>query len=542
MSWASRPSRPTASTGRTSCASRSRSARPSRPTRSPAWRRTSASPAPRRWRRASSAASRPGRTGSSSGPTPWASAARSSATARPTVPSSTTAAPDAARGPMTAIDYESKIPNNVELSSDKRLQRALEHWLPKYLDWWHAMGPTDFETRDVYLRTAVGVDAEGWAQFGHVKMPDYRWGIFLAEPEKGRKIGFGDHLGEDAWQQVPGEYRNWLRRIIVTQADTEPASVEQQRLLGHTAPSMYDLRNLFQVNVEEGPHPWAMVYILHTYFGKDGREEAEELLERRSGNPDHPRILGTFNEPITDWLSFFCFTMFTDRDGKFQLLSLAESGFDPLARTCRFMLTEEAHHMFVGESGVERIVERTAELMKQDPNGDARAQGGIPLDMIQRYLNLWFALSLDLFGGEISSNAASFFAAGLKGRANEDKYTDHKALDQTYAMSVLKEGAVADEQVPLRNAMNEVLRDQYVEDCQRGVDRWNKRLEEAGIADRLSLPSKRFYRHIGLYANLPFDPDGRLLSQEQWDRRQGEWLPTPEDKALVTSVQGAVTE
>ena len=115
------------------------------------------------------------------------------------------------------------------------------------------------------------------------------------------------------------------------------------------------------------------------------------------------------------------FTMFTDRDGKYQLLALAESGFDPLARTTRFMLTEEAHHMFVGETGVERIVQRTAELMKQDPNGDARAQGGIPLDVIQKYLNLWFALSLDLFGGEISTNAASFFAAGLKGRYKEDE-------------------------------------------------------------------------------------------------------------------------
>jgi benzoyl-CoA 2,3-dioxygenase component B len=234
--------------------------------------------------------------------------------------------------------------------------------------------------------------------------------------------------------------------------------------------------------------------------------------------------------------------MFTDRDGKYQLLALAESGFDPLSRTTRFMLTEEAHHMFVGETGVERIVQRTAELMKQDKNGDARAQGGIPLDVIQKYLNLWFALSLDLFGGEISSNAASFFATGLKGRYKEESYPDHLALDQYYRMTVLKDGAVVEEDVPLRTAMNEVLRDAYVEDCQRGVDRWNKRLAEAGLSERLRLPSKRFYRHIGLYASLPFDPDGRLLSQEEWDRRQGEWLPTPQDKAHVTSVQGAVRE
>src|SRR5262249_20248562 len=196
-------------------------------------------------------------------------------------------------------------------------------------------------------------------------------------------------------------------------------SVEQQRMLGHTAPSLYDLRNLFQVNVEEGRHLWAMVYLLHSYFGRDGREEAEELLQRRSGNADKPRILCAFNQPIDNWHAFFMFTMFTDRDGKYQLLALAESGLDPLARTTRFMLTEEAHHMFVGESGVERIVQRTAELMKQDSNEDAAAQGGVPLSLVQKYLNLWFALSLDLFGGEISSNAASFFAAGLKGRYKE---------------------------------------------------------------------------------------------------------------------------
>jgi benzoyl-CoA 2,3-dioxygenase component B len=373
-------------------------------------------------------------------------------------------------------------------------------------------------------------------------MPDYRWGIFLADPVPDRRIGFGDNYGQPVWQVVPGEHRNVLRRLIVTQGDTEPASVEQQRMLGHTAPSLYDLRNLFQVNVEEGRHLWAMVYLLHSQFGRDGREEAEELLERRSGNPDKPRILAAFNAPVENWLDFFMFTMFTDRDGKYQLLALAESGFDPLSRTTRFMLTEEAHHMFVGESGVERIVQRTAELMKQDRNQDAQAQGGLPLDMIQRYLNLWFALSLDLFGGEISSNAASFFAAGLKGRYKEDGYPDHTALDQSYRMSVPREGTVVCEEVPLRNAMNEVLRDAYVEDCQRGVDRWNKRLAEAGLSERLRLPSKRFYRHIGLYADMPFDLDGNLLAKEEWERRRGEWLPTDTDRAYVAALQKPVRE
>src|SRR5579859_4896744 len=338
---------------------------------------------------------------------------------------------------MSSIDYAEKIPNNVNLQNDRTLQRALERWQPQFLQWWHEMGPTDFESADVYLRTAISVDAQGWAHYGTLKMPEYRWGIFLADPVAERKIGFGDQMGQPVWQQVPGEYRSTLRRLIVTQGDTEPASVEQQRKLGHTCPSVYDLRNLFQINVEEGRHLWAMVYLLHAYFGRDGREEAEELLSRHSGDRDKPRILGTFNEPITDWLSFFMFTFFTDRDGKYQLMSLAESGFDPLARTCQFMLTEEAHHMFVGESGVGRVVKRTLEVMAElgtdDPQSVRRA-GAIDLPTIQRYINFWFSSSLDLFGSESSSNAALYFAAGIKGRPDETQYEDHLAQNQAYTL------------------------------------------------------------------------------------------------------------
>jgi benzoyl-CoA 2,3-dioxygenase component B len=213
------------------------------------------------------------------------------------------------------VDLAARIPNNVGLADDRRLQRALEQWQPKFLEWWQELGPSDFAARDVYLRTAIDVGQDGWANFGYVKMPDYRWGIFLAPAEADRRIGFGQHRGDAVWQEVPGEYRGDLRRLIVVQGDTEPASVEQQRVLGHTAPSLYDLRNLFQVNVEEGRHLWAMVYLLFGYFGRDGREEAESMLERHSGDVDKPRILGAFNEPTPDWLSFFLFTYFTDRDG-----------------------------------------------------------------------------------------------------------------------------------------------------------------------------------------------------------------------------------
>jgi benzoyl-CoA 2,3-dioxygenase component B len=371
-------------------------------------------------------------------------------------------------------------------------------------------------------------------------MPDYRWGIFLAAPESERTIGFGDAMGQPVWQEVPGEHRNALRRLIVTQADTEPASVEQQRRLGETAPSLYDLRNLFQVNVEEGRHLWAMVYLLHAYFGRDGREEAEALLARRSGDADRPRILGAFNAPIDDWLSFYMFTMFTDRDGKYQLLALAESGFDPLSRTTRFMLTEEAHHMFVGETGVRRIVQRTCELAKEAPEGDVRKAGGIDLATLQKYINFWYSLSLDLFGGEISSNAADYFAAGLKGRANEKKFADHLALEGHYDMQVPEANAFAKQEVPLRNAMNEVLRDAYVEDNQRAIDQWNKTLADHGLSFRLSLPFRGFNRRIGLYANLGATPDGNLIPRDEWERRKDEWLPSEADRSYVRSLSHGV--
>ena len=275
------------------------------------------------------------------------------------------------------INYSEKIPNNVNLGSDRRLQRALERWQPGYLKWWDELGPEKSTGLEVYLRTAVSVEKEGWAHFDYVKMPEYRWGIFLTPSDSDRTINFGIHKGQPVWQEVPGEYRSELRRLIVTQGDTEPASVEQQRLLGKTCPSLYDLRNLFQVNVEEGRHLWAMVYLLQGYFGRDGREEAEAMLERHSGDADKPRILEAFNEETPDWLSYFMFTYFTDRDGNFQLSSLAESGFDPLSRTCRFMLTEEAHHMFVGETGVGRIVQRACDLMKDHKTENTGATDGV---------------------------------------------------------------------------------------------------------------------------------------------------------------------
>ena len=446
---------------------------------------------------------------------------------------------------MANINYDERIPNNVDLSTNKTLQRALEHWQPRFLDWWKDLGPAVFQNNDVYLRTATSVDREGWATFGMVKMPEYRWGIFLADRDPNRTIGFGDDIGQPAWQVVPGEHRSTLRRLIVTQGDTEPASVEQQRALGNSAPSLYDLRNLFQVNVEEGRHLWAMVYLLHAYFGRDGREEAEGLLERHSGDADKSRILTTFNEPINDWLSFYMFAYFTDRDGKFQLKALAESGFDPLARTCQFMLTEEAHHMFVGDTGIGRIVRRTVEVMNElrsDDPAKVRAAGAIDLQTIQKYMNFWFSSALDLFGSEVSSNAASYFANGLKGRPDESLYDDHVAAGEYQLDQPDGQGGVKTETVSMRNAMNEIMRAAYIRDCENGVKRWNRIIEKGGFSFELRLPSARFRRTVGSWANVPTDPAGNPISQEAFAAAMPGWIPTPEDQAFVASLMKPVLE
>ena len=442
---------------------------------------------------------------------------------------------------MTAVDLNETIPNNVGLSGDRKLQRALERWQPRYLDWWRTMGPVEHQDHDVYLRTAVSVGREGWAHFDYVKMPDYRWGIFLADADPDRTVGFGDHAGEPVWQDVPGEFRSDLRRLIVVQGDTEPASVEQQRHLCRTAPSLYDMRNLFQINVEEGRHLWAMVYLLHAYFGRDGRDEADLLLERTSGDEDNPRILGAFNEPTPDWLSFFMFTYFTDRDGKFQLASLAESGFDPLARTCQFMLKEEAHHMFVGAGGVGRVVQRTAELMREHDTDDVEPYGAINVATLQRYLNLHFSVSLDLFGNETSTNAANYFGAGLKGRFQESsRRDDHRLHDAEAEIPLVTDGAIRSRRVPGLTALNHGLRADYVDDCQKGVDRWNRTL--ASVGAELRLPHVGFHRAVGAFSGHRVSPDGELLSAEAWAHRAGDWLPTDADRAHVAALMYPVTE
>ena len=441
------------------------------------------------------------------------------------------------------VSYDTLIPNNVGLSEDKRVLKALEKWHPGYINWWNDLIPQNFQESLVYLRTAVSVDPKGWAKFDYVKMPEYRWGILLAPQVEDRTVPCGEFAGEPAWQEVPGEHRAMLRRLIVIQGDTEPASVEQQRFLGKTAPSLYDMRNLFQVNVEEGRHLWAMVYLLQKYFGRDGREEADDLLRRSSGSDEAPRMLGAFNEETPDWLSFFMFTYFTDRDGKMQLESLAQSGFDPLSRTCRFMLTEEAHHMFVGETGVGRTIQATCDAMNKagitDPYDidKIRALGVIDLPTIQKKLNLHYSLSLDLFGGEVSTNAANAFSSGIKGRYRENKLEDdHRLTDATYPVTQIVDGQIKLVDMPALTAVNMRLRDDYVKDAAGGIKRWNMVIKKAGIEFELTLPHEGFHRQIGVFAAVSVTPEGDLIPKEDWEAKRNEWLPTKADGDFIQSL------
>ena len=447
------------------------------------------------------------------------------------------------------IEYDTMIPNNVGLASDKKVLKALERWHPGYINWWQDLGPVGFQDSLVYLRTAINVDREGWAKFDYVKMPEYRWGILLAPKKENRVIPCGEHYGDPAWQEVPGEYRSMLRRLIVIQGDTEPASIEQQRHLGKTAPSLYDMRNLFQVNVEEGRHLWAMVYLLQKYFGSDGREEANELLKRQSGSEDSPRMLGAFNETTPDWLSFFMFTSFTDRDGKMQLEALAQSGFDPLSRTCRFMLTEEAHHMFVGENGVRRVIKKTCEEMSKagitDPYeiSKIRNLGVIDLPTIQKKINLHFSLSLDLFGSEVSTNAANAFTAGVKGRFWETKIKDdHKLNDDTYPILEFENNEIVKRNSPALLALNMRLRDDYIKDSSVGIKRWNRTINSFNIDFEMKLPFEGFNRKIGTFSSAFIDPNGKVLSKVDWNNNVNTYLPSVDDNNYIVSLMKPVHE
>lgn len=199
--------------------------------------------------------------------------------------------------------------------------------------------------------------------------------------------------------------------------------------------------------------------------------------------------------------------------------------------------------MFVGQTGVDRVIRRAVELTKEHKTMDIAPFGGVPLPLIQKYVNFWYSSSLDLFGSEKSTNAATYFATGLKGRAYEAKrFEEHDCTSDVYELPVLAGEKIITEEIPLRTAMNEVLRDAYVEDNENGVSKWNKTLNEMEMDFQIALPNRRFNRKVGMWSEARFDPAGNLISEADWEKRKSEWLPSEEDKAFVRSLMQQVIE
>ena len=312
------------------------------------------------------------------------------------------------------------------------------------------------------------------------------------------EIEFGDFSGDRRWERVieiPDQrIRDALLTLIVFQGDTEFASVEQQKNLLESAPSLYDQQSLIRVNAEEMRHGWQMCHILVSHFGDTGRREAIKLLERRAWNRE--RLLGSFNEDIDNWVDFFIFTNFVDRDGKFQLDMLSTSSFKPLAASMGPMLKEERFHMATGNNGMKRIVKA----------------GVIDRDVFQRYLNKWLSTAYDLFGTDHSSSANWGYVWGLKGRFGE------------------REARGAGEAVD-KTALNERARKLYIEEVRTLIDALNA--EKPADWAPLTMPDPRFHRAIGQFARQPYSVSGELLTPEQYSRHSAEQLPSESDKQYL---------
>jgi len=312
------------------------------------------------------------------------------------------------------------------------------------------------------------------------------------------EIEFGDFRGQRKWErvaQIPNQsIRDALMNLIVYQGDTEFASVEQQKNLLDTAPTEYDRQALIRVNSEEMRHGWQMCYLLINYFGDSGKLEARKLLERRAfkGN----RLLGSFNAPVNNWLDFFTYTEFVDRDGKYQLTMLSHSAFAPLAESVTAMLKEEFFHMFTGHTGLTRIV---------------RA-GKIPIPIVQKYFNKWLSTAYDLFGTDHSSSANWTYVWGLKGR-----YDEHEA-------SVPAE----------KNKLNDLAREHYMAECQKLIDQLNQLVPDG--QPKLYAPDLKFNRSIGEYIGKSYSVTGELLSADAYKKHLAQALPTPEDEALLSAI------
>jgi benzoyl-CoA 2,3-epoxidase subunit B len=340
----------------------------------------------------------------------------------------------------------------------------------------------------------------GWQKDIGLDAPEFKEYRFEAKYGQlpANEIEFGDYKGQLRWKTVmhiPDQrIRDAAQNLIVYQGDTEFASVEQQRRLFETAPSRYDYLSLVRVMTEEMRHGWQMSHLLITQFGRGGRIEAQKLLERRAFTDD--RLLGAFNQPVHDWLDFFTYTQFVDRDGKFQLTMLSYSAFQPLAQSMLPMLKEESFHLGTGNNGLHRIVKA----------------GMVPIPVIQRYFNKWLPTSFDLFGTDHSSSAHWSYVWGLKGR-----YDERSA------------GAEAQ-----KENLNDSARKLYYQEVLKLTETINKLIPEE--QQKIVVPDLKFHRQIGEFAGKYFDVFGNPMTREEFDAYLPTVLPTDSDRELLADI------
>ena len=337
--------------------------------------------------------------------------------------------------------------------------------------------------------------------FNREWLGDFDLSILFDWDRAGEVIEFGDYTGRAKWEralQVPHQnIRDALISMITVQGDTEFASVEQQRHLLASAPTDYDRYAAARIMAEEQRHGWQMAYLLMTYFGQQGRREAQKLLERNAQDGD--RLLGAFNRPMPHWLDFFCYTMFVDRDGKFQLGMLSTSAFKPLAASMGPMLKEESFHLGTGSNGLRRIIKA----------------GVIPLDLLQRYFNKWVGTAHDLFGTDSSTSAHWAYVWGVKGRWDERKKLEGE-------IEVNKE------------VLNEESRGHYHDEIFAEVEKMNAHIPD-DVDFKLTIPHENFNREIGNFGGKRCTTEGDLFegSDEEWEEYLKIVLPTPEDEVLL---------
>jgi len=350
---------------------------------------------------------------------------------------------------------------------------TFDDWIDLFTQWRHEIG---FDSK------LIG-ECQFQTKFGEMDSPE---------------IEFGDFAGQRKWEtvlQIPNQQvRDALLNLIVYQGDTEFASVEQQRHLVQTAPSHADLQSVVRVMTEEMRHGYQMSYLLVNYFGDSGKVEARKLLERRAFKRN--RLLGSFNEDVSNWLDFFVYTEFIDRDGKFQLQMLSRSGFAPLARSTKGMLKEESFHLGTGHNGLRRVL----------------LAGKIPVEIIQRYFNKWIPTAYDLFGTDHSSSAHWAYVWGLKARYNEGE---------------VKEPAD-------KNNLNEAARALFHREISLLVENLNKLIPEG--QPKLYVPDIKFNRRIGGYAGQPYSVTGELLSEMEYAGYVEKVLPSPGDAQKLQEI------